>query len=238
MKTLKIITICTALLTAATGCIDDFTISGNGIAATENRITPDFSRILSEGAFDVHIARGENFEMVVNAESNILPYIETDVNGNLLRIHVRGLHSVSNRLPMEIFITVPELCEIKQSGSGIISTGEFETRHFDLAVSGSGSIETAVNATSVDAVISGSGILILSGTASNADFAVSGSGKIEATRMNLNHCDAAISGSGNMWIRVEQQINASISGSGNIYYAGSPAISKHISGSGYIFPYH
>ena len=238
MKTLKIITICSALLVAATSCIDDFTIRGNGIAATENRITPDFSRVLSEGAFDVRITRGENFEIVVNAESNILPYIETDVSGNLLRIHVRGLHSVSNRLPMEVLVTVPDLSEIKQSGSGIISTGEFETRHFDVAVSGSGSVETAVKATTVDAVVSGSGILILSGAASNADFAVSGSGKIEATRMSLNHCDAAISGSGNMWIRVDRYINASISGSGNIYYAGTPAISKQISGSGNIFPFY
>jgi hypothetical protein len=72
-----------------------------------------------------------------------------------------------------------------------------KTRHFDVAVSGSGSVETA---SKQQRLTSGFrfGHFNPFGSASNADFAVSGSGKIEATRMSLNHCDAAISGSGNM----------------------------------------
>ena len=57
-----------------TGCIEDFTIRGNGIAATEGRITLDFTKVKSEGAFDVHITNGDEFEVVVNAESNIVSY--------------------------------------------------------------------------------------------------------------------------------------------------------------------
>lgn len=238
MKTIKLFFLSAAFLFTITSCIDDFTITGNGIAATEGRITSDFSQVLSEGAFDVHITHGDEFEVTLNAESNILPYIETDVNGNNLRIHVRGIHNVNNRLPMKVYITTPYLDGIRQSGSGTFTTDFFEADHFDIAISGSGSVETAVDAISVDAVISGSGILLISGAASDGDFRVSGSGKINAHEMELNHCDASVSGSGNMWLNVERYINASISGSGNIYYYGNPDVEKHISGSGNVFPQH
>jgi len=236
MKTIKLIFFgAVALLFATTSCIDDFTIRGNGIEATEGRITRDFDQVKSEGAFDVHITNGDEYEVVITAESNILPYIETDVVGNTLRLHIRGLHNVRNRLPMQVYITTPYIEGIKQSGSGIITTGYFETDDMDLVVSGSGSIETAFDALSVDALVSGSGRLIISGSAVDADFAVSGSGRIDAFDLPVRDCEARISGSGNVWTNVERYLDVTISGSGSVYYYGSPAIETHISGSGNVF---
>lgn len=237
MKTMKHLFFSAAvlLLFATTGCIDDFTIHGNGIVASEGRITYQFDEVKSEGAFDVHITNGDEFEVVVRAESNLLPYIETDVNNNnMLRIYFRGLHNVKNQLPMEVFVTTPYLNGVKQSGSGIITTDYFENNNFDVAISGSGVIETAVNTITLDAVISGSGNLIISGVAKQADLVVSGSGRLDAYDLTLRDCEALISGSGNMWVNVERFLNASISGSGSIYYSGEPNVETHISGSGRI----
>lgn len=226
------------VLFGATSCIDDFTISGNGIPATEGRITLGFEEVQSEGEFDVHITNGDEFEVVVNAESNILPYIETNVTRDRLRIYVRGIHNVKNRLPMEVYITTPHLEGIVQSGSGVITTDYFVTDHMDVVVSGSGRIETAIDALDLDAVISGSGRLDLSGSSNFADFAVSGSGKIDAYNLTLRNCEASISGSGNMWVNVDNHLKASISGSGSVFYYGNPSIEKHISGSGNVLPYN
>ena len=233
MKTIKLLFLSlVAMLFATTGCIEDFTIRGNGIAATEGRITAGFNQVKSEGAFDVHITNGDEFEVILNAESNILPYIETDVNNNKLRIHIRGIHVVNNRLPMEVYITTPYLNGVIQSGSGVITTDYFNADNFDVVISGSGNIETAIDAINVDALISGSGNLLLSGNASNANFLVSGSGEIDAYEFDLRDCDTKISGSGNVWVKVQRFLIASISGSGNIYYYGTPEVEIHISGSG------
>ena len=233
MKTVQLLLFSTvALLFATTGCIDDFTIHGNGIAASEGRITTSFNQVKSEGAFDVHITNGNDFEIIVNAESNILPYIETDVNNHNLRIYIRGIHNVKNQLPMEVYITTPYLEGITQSGSGIVTSDYFSTDHFNAVISGSGSIETAVDAVALDALISGSGNLVISGGTTNAGFVISGSGKINANDLQVRDCSAKISGSGNMWIRVERYLKASISGSGNVFYNGTPEIERHISGSG------
>jgi hypothetical protein len=233
MKTIQLLVAGAVLLVfATTGCTDDFIIRGNGIAATEARLTPAFSSVSSEGNFDVHISSGSEFDVVVNAESNLLPYIETDVKGSNLKIHTRGLTSLRNRVPMEVFVTVPYIDGIVQSGSGSITTGYFEGEEFRFVVSGSGSIQTAVDALFVDAVVSGSGLLSISGYSRVADMIVSGSGEIDAWDMEVRDCDTKVSGSGEVWVYVERRLKAVISGSGNVFYGGNPVVESQVSGSG------
>lgn len=234
MKTIKHVLMGAALLSLflTQGCIEDFTIRGNGIEASESRITANFYEVQSEGEFDVHITPGNRHKITVIAESNILPYIETDTQGGKLRLHIRGIHHIKNQLPMEVFITTPDLHGIVLSGSGSVSTGFFVADDFDVLVSGSGIVETAVDALSVDALVSGSGSLYLSGVSGSADYSVSGSGKIDAYDLAVLDCEAHISGSGNVFTQVEKSLKATISGSGSIYYFGSPDLEMYVSGSG------
>ncbi|HSH20080.1 MAG TPA: DUF2807 domain-containing protein, partial [Draconibacterium sp.] len=114
MKTIKQFTFYILLLLGATSCIEEFNIRGNGIDASEQRAVTSFNKVNSAGSFDVFISKGDVFEVVVNAEKNILPYIETSVSNNTLLIDIPGLHNVKNRLPMSVYITIPELAGVKQ----------------------------------------------------------------------------------------------------------------------------
>lgn len=235
MKTIYLLVLSAAvLLFANTGCVDDFLVRGNGIQDSEARFTPPFSTVISEGNFEVHITSGQTYEVMIQAESNLLPYIETSVNGSKLRIHTRGLINLRNRLPIEVFVTVPYIDGLVQSGSGIITTGFFEGDNFNFVVSGSGSVETAVEAVKIDGVVSGSGLLLISGNTRNAELIVSGSGEIDAWDLTMRDCNAKISGSGDIWVYVERNLRAIISGSGNVFYSGSPNVDSTISGSGRI----
>ena len=233
MKTIKQLTTGALLVIFLfTGCVDDIMVKGNGILRSEERITPNFSKVSSSGSFIVHITRGDEFDILVSAEENILPYIKTRVYGSDLHIDTRGFHSISNTLPMEVYITMPELRGVVLSGSGEITTDYFYPDHFNALVSGSGNISTAIEAKDIEAMLSGSGSLDLSGIAEEASLIVSGSGQIDAYHLDIEKCDAKISGSGDMWINASDFITASISGSGNVYYYGDPAVETHISGSG------
>lgn len=236
MKTIYSFIVPVLLVLFLPGCIEDITIKGNGMQRTEQRATFGFDKVASEGDFDVYIESGDEFSVTVTAESNLLPYIGTDVNGNTLRIHVNGFHVIDNQLPMEILITMPGLRGLTQSGSGKIITEAFSAQDFKVVLSGSGTVETETDAVTIQAAISGSGVINLSGEANNGDFTISGTGKISAAQLHLNHCKATISGSGNMWVWTDRTINATISGSGNIYYNGEPVIDKKISGSGNLYP--
>lgn len=231
MKT-KLLLAATAIVLLFTSCVDDYFIEGNGIPASENRLVNGFTTVASEGNFQVHITPGESYEVLVKAESNLLPFIQTDVNGQHLRIHVRGMHNLQNQFPVEIFITAPFIEGVVQSGSGIITTGRYEGETFSLVVSGSGSLRTSVDADWIEAVLSGSGNLFVSGQALDASLIVSGSGRMNAWDLAVRNCDAKISGSGDVWVDVEEYLKAVISGSGNVFYSGTPVVETVVSGSG------
>lgn len=238
MKTIKQLLFFTMLLFAATSCFEDFTIRGNGIAASQGRTVSSFNKVKSAGDFEIHITKGDVSEVVINAEENLISYIETSVSGNTLLIDIPGWHNVKHRLPMKVYVTVPSLESVKQSGSGNITTGFFESEKFELFISGSGSITTAVNANSITAGISGSGWMKISGDANQSDLSISGSGNIDSYDLAVDNCVAHISGSGDVKVNAEKSIFAKISGSGSIYYLGNPEIETNISGSGKVIPVH
>lgn len=231
MKT-KLLLIAGMLVLLLSSCIDEIFIRGNGIPASEARLVPAFSTVSSEGPFEVHITSGDKHEVLLNAESNLLQFIETDVRGNNLRLHVQGLRGLKNRLPVEVFITVPHIDGLVQSGSGHITTGWLDNESMSYVVSGSGSIESSVDAHVLDAAVSGSGELLISGAVRNANLAVSGSGKIDGWDLFVYDCDVKISGSGDVWVDVEHFLKAVISGSGHVFFSGTPQIETVVSGSG------
>lgn len=223
-----------ALLAGTTSCVDDFFVEGNGSYQTETRMASGFNEVYSGGDFNVTVLPGEEYSVEVSAESNLLSYIETDVVGNRLKVRTRGMYSLIEHRPIEVFVTMPELKALSQSGSGKIKTGAFDNtgESFHLNVSGSGDIDTKIIADQVDAQVSGSGTIYLQGDTDETNFAISGSGKIKAFDLAQENCVATISGSGDMFVNVSNTINAKISGSGRVYYINHPAIHTSISGSG------
>ncbi len=234
MKTIKLLTfpLFLFLLSLNTSCIDDIFVEGNGMPGSEGRITKPFTEIASSGDYVVHVTHGNKYEVLLYAETNLLPYIETNVRGNTLHIETSGIHSLRNSLPVEVYITTPVLEGLALSGSGTITTDSFVTDQISIALSGSGKIETKIDAFNSKTVISGSGQLLLSGISDNADFVISGSGKIKASDLLVGDCSANISGSGEMRINVEKFLLVNISGSGNVLCWGRPLVESHISGSG------
>jgi hypothetical protein len=236
MKTIKTTFLITAvfLLLTMSGCEDEFIVEGNGITQIESRYAGQFSKVTSDGDFQVIIMPGNEYAVEVTAESNLLPYIETTVEGNELKIHTRGIRTLQNQLPIEVFITTPSLKSLRLSGSGNIETGFFSAENFHILVSGSGTIKTNIQAYNLNATISGSGNIILTGLANQTNFTISGSGIIDAYDLPQKYCETNISGSGNAYVNAQQTINASISGSGNVFYINYPRVNGHISGSGKI----
>jgi hypothetical protein len=220
------------LLFATSSCIDDIFLEGNGITQSEFRMASGFNEVASSGDFDVIVEPGSSYSIEVTAESNLLSYIETDVVGNTLKIRTRGLYSLRQNEPIEIRITTPMLKGVTLSGSGYIQTGSFMSDDFRIVLSGSGDINTLVSADQIKANVSGSGSIFLEGDAYETEFVISGSGKIKSYNLEQEYCQAAISGSGDMYVNVSRAIDASISGSGRVYYVNYPVIHTSVSGSG------
>jgi len=234
MKTIKItllFSLC-LILFGLNSCVEDIFVEGNGISRTESRSASGFDQISSSGDFLVTVVPGSKYSVEVTAESNLLPYIETDVVGNTLKIRTQGLYSLRDNDPIEIYITTPVLNGITLSGSGLIETGSFSSDDFRITLSGSGDIDTQISADKIKANVSGSGTIYVEGDAFESEFVISGSGKIKSYDLEQNICQATISGSGDMYVNVSEAIDAHISGSGRVNYINYPVVHTSISGSG------
>ncbi len=229
-------------------------IDGNGDVDTELRDAVPFTAIANEASFHVNYIQGEEYTITVEAESNILPYIETEVRGGALEIGtIRGTHCLNYTKHPVITVTAPQISEIVNSGSGdfvagplsgsdvrIVSSGSgditAETLSGDevsLILSGSGDVITEeIDATSLKATLSGSGDLTMSGSAVTCRFVVTGSGTIFSRDCSSSTATFTLSGSGSVYATVNDQLDAVISGSGNIYIVGDPDINLTRTGSG------
>jgi hypothetical protein len=220
------------LLFGTSSCLDEMFIEGNGIVRTEMRDTEGFNEIASSGDFIVTVVPGNSYSVEITAESNLLPYISTNVDGKTLKIRTTGIHSLRQNEPIEISVTTPALNGLSLSGSGLIKTGSFMSDNFRITLSGSGDIDTQISAETLKANVSGSGNINVEGDVSDSEFVISGSGKIKSYDLEQSICKAVISGSGDMYINASEAIDARISGSGRVNYINYPVVHTSISGSG------
>lgn len=229
--------------------LDFAMVNGNGHLLSETRILVPFTRVINEGNFNVIIVEDSITEAVVEAESNLIPYIRTIVNGNTLIIDSRK--NIQSNLPINIYIKTPEINSIKLSGSGTIKADYIEGDNVEVVISGSGNINANVNAGLIDILISGSGdmwldvesqityskisgsgTINLAGSTTDGVFKISGSGNIYSYDFIQNTLETDIPGSGNMYVNVIDYLKVKISGSGSVYYIGDPSLDVNITGSG------
>lgn len=249
---LKTITIAIALGMLAmifSGCGKNNKINGNGNVVTQNRQVFSFTAVNSEADFYVYIEQDSIYQVTVQAESNLMGNIQTLVNGNTLELTTNA--NLRNNYPINIFVKTPTLNSILLSGSGIVQTDTIITNNLMIRLSGSGGMNGSVISPSVNAdisgsgninyymiaeqlstKISGSGALNIAGTANGASHLISGSGNLNSYNLLTNYTTSTISGSGNMFVNVSEQLNVSISGSGSVFYLGYPILNTNISGSG------
>ena len=211
---------------------DPNAIKGNGDVLTETRNVQDFNGIDVSVSGDVHVTQGQTFKVIVRAEENLLPYLETEVqNGSL---HIYFSHNVRDVDDLEVEITMPELKKVQVSSSSHLHThGTFNGNTLNLGMSGSGEIKLSdIDFQYINADVSGSGNIQLIGIGKELDANVSGSGTIDALQCPVETAEAHVSGSGTIKLKVSDALVAYVSGSGHVRYEGSPDVEKHISGSG------
>lgn len=218
------------------------TIKGNGKNVTIERNTGSYDGIAVSGWFNVDLIAGNEGDITLQGEENLLEYIITEVkDGKLIIKTEKGINLKRSGWKSEIRITVPieSINSVSMSGSGdIVGKTTISADEFSTAMSGSGDITLDVESNSLQASMSGSGDITLSGSTANFDTTVSGSGDIEAFDLVADHVSATVSGSADIHVTANKSLMARVSGSGDISYKGNPEkLDTKTSGSGDISKY-
>jgi hypothetical protein len=202
------------LLLPGTGCSGE-TVRGSGVVKSESREVKDFTQIESAGSGEVRVQRGEKDSLLVEAEDNILPLIETTVKDGTLRLRTKDNVNIRTTKPIIFRITARELTGVAIAGSGKVEAANVDAKSFSISISGSGEIKA-------------------SGKADAVNISISGSGSVDTLGMPAKTVKAEVTGAGEIAAHASEQLTANIVGSGEIEYTGNPQVTKRIVGSGHV----
>jgi hypothetical protein len=209
-------------------------IKGNGKLVTQNRSVGNFDELSAGGSFEITLVNGKEGEMTITADENLMEYIETEVDGGILKIRWKKNYNISTSNTTEIKLAVEQISGVTLSGSGgIESEKQLVSENFQVTVSGSSDVDLDLEVTNLKLAISGSGNMDLNGKTNHMEASISGSGEIDAKDLDSKTAELSVSGSGDIKLRVSEQLKARVSGSGDIEYSGNPKIEDvKVSGSG------
>ncbi|WP_462317042.1 head GIN domain-containing protein [Marinilabilia sp.] len=232
-------------------------IVGDGNTLSENRDVSFFDEINISAGFEVVLSNGES-PLTVEADSNLLSYIETEVVNNQLQIDVKPNFEIVPRKPVRIYVRVSEeFGKVEVTGGGTIITDSLFVKELEVSVYGvssfkgdtlgcsslnlysEGSTNVNIKGTFQNLAIRqiGSGNISMRGKTDQSVIILEGSGKIDNHLLLGEDADISIYGSGLVLCYVSGALSASIDGSGRIYYYGTPSsLEKNIEGKGLVLP--
>lgn len=212
------------------------TAINKSVQNTEDRHLSGFSAVAVSGSWDIYITQGSTESVKVEAPSDVIGKIVTEVDGGTLKIHSKNENwgwNTGNK-KIAIYITAKSLNSIVMSGSGdIYFKNGIKGDKLALRVSGSGDISGRITVNDLESSISGSGDIKVSGSAKTSTVKVVGSGDFTGADLVTQNSMVKVAGSGDARVNASQKVDASVVGSGDIYYTGGATnVSTSSTGSG------
>lgn len=208
-------------------------VRGSGNVVTEQRSVRDFDAVSLSGIGQLYITQGDQASLTIEAEDNLMEYLETRVSGRTLHIEIQDFVSINPRHRITYTIMVRDLGSLEVSGAGDITVSNLETDSLVVEVSGGGKI--AVDSLLVQNLrveLSGAGDFDLSGQVDDQEVNLSGAGNYDAGDLLSKTTKIKISGVGNAVLWVTDALVIEMSGLGNLKYYGSPTVQQDTSGLG------
>jgi hypothetical protein len=208
-------------------------VRGSGDVGEETYEVGGFTEITLSTIGNLYIEQGDEESLVLEAEENLIPYFQVEVDGRVLEISTESGVNLQPTEPVNFYLTVVELDAIVLNGSGDIEVLDLETSQLSVTVNGSGDVDIEdLEADGIRVRIAGSGDLNVSGEVEEQEIDIAGSGVYEARNLESTDAEVGISGSGSATIRVSDRLDVTISGSGSVRYIGSPGVQMTVTGSG------
>jgi hypothetical protein len=200
-------------LSCSIGSFSSIPVPSSGTLTSESRTLSGFQAIALSGSADVDVRFGETEAVIVEADSGILPFIETTVENGKLAIGTKP-NAVLPPSPIYVHVVMKSLQSVSLSGSGDVHVSNLAGNNLRIDLSGSGDIS-------------------VSGRADTVEITLTGSGDVNCMELIARTATITLNGSGDVNVFVNNSLTANLHGSGNIRFQGNPTkVQKFISGSG------
>lgn len=210
----SIVAVALLLATALVACDDDedgASTRGSGNVITETREVSGFDEIAVFGSGKVIVDVTGSESLTIEAEDNIMPFLETEVRNGRLELEVDG--NISPTQDIEYTVTAAELQGVSIAGSGDVTATGVDTDEFTVDIAGSGDVAPA-------------------GTAGELSVDIAGSGRFQGEDLVVTTATIDVAGSGDAVVNATEMLDIDVAGSGNVEYIGRPTVNQSVSGSG------
>ena len=230
------------------------TVHGSGTVIEETRTVSNVSDVELAIPGTLHVTMGKSESLRIEADDNLMAYIQTDVRSGKLVIESRQRANLRSTHPINYYLMVTELNSVVISSDGDIETDDLQSGSFSITISSSGKVSISgldctslrvkisssgdvkvseLMADSVSVDISSSGNLdIQKGKVQQQDINISSSGEYRARDLESVSANVILTSSGEATIRVNDRLSGRLSSSGNINYIGNPDINVSMTSSG------
>jgi hypothetical protein len=171
----------------------------------------DFTGVKVSGVFQVEFTIQDNFEVQIQADDNLLEYIETEVDSGTLEISTKK--RISSKNPLIVKIGAPNIDDIDASGAAKISITNLSNNTLKIDLSGATTVTAA-------------------GTTKNLEIDLSGASNVEAENLKAESVTVEASGASSADVFASNKLVADLSGASSVTYSGSPKdLIKKVSGA-------
>ena len=233
---------------SATACDDLLggeAITGSGDLVTETYDLADFANVDIGHAFDAEITSAEGFSVAVTVDDNILENVEVRLDGDTLRIDMKGNNSYRN-VTMEAAVAMPALSHLKLSGASSAALESFESSEpLKIELEGASTVDCSAltsgsatfdleGASKVDCrdvttgeitvALQGASSVALTGTGGNADVSAKGASKADMRDLPVTNAKVKLEGASNASVNTDGSLDVDLAGSSDLTYTGEPTL--------------
>ena len=211
-------------------------IKGNGSSATETRNVAGTTALRIENRrsvdMDVEVRVGGPSTLTVEGDSNLLPLVHTDVEGDTLKVWTDA--DLRSSGPIRVVFTAPRLRELSSTGSVHVDVNGLNGGALRVSHTGSGHVIIRGRLDDLDLNHTGSGSFTGEGLESrSAHVNMVGSGRIDVGVVRGDALRVNSTGSGGLQARgAVRQLDVQAQGSGRMYLTDLRAEVASLSSSG------
>lgn len=217
-----------AVLTSSCVGFNEKNVKLSGVTKVSTKEVSAFDKVDVSGAIDVIVNIGNKSEVVIEADSAIMPYVVTEVKDRELRIYnkdIIGFYNFKNNKIL-VTITTPSILELESSGACDVTINDLKTDMFKVSLSGACDLIGSFECNVLDLEASGSSDSKLRGKVKNCNIELSGACDIKALDLEVDSLKIEGSGSSNVEITVQNSLDVELSGASELRYKGEPKYIK------------
>jgi len=201
-------------------------VKGNGNVKSEVRpVSDDFSTIKVSEGLDVYVTQDDKASVTVEADENIIGFIRTDIQNDVLRIHLE--ERVGRAESKKILVTLPNITGLETSSGAKLETNHtINADRLELHSSSGSHLKVNVNADEVNCHSSSGSHIRISGTTGIIYTDASSGSQIKANELKAKKAVSKASSGANISINASEESEINTSSGGNVHNYGSASVSK------------